>query len=248
MSEPAPRIEEAELVEPSSELVPLATPAPATLYGTRDPKIALERMGELADALMDVVRAKRLAVQIRGHEHLRVEGWTTLGALVGVHAAIVWTKPNESGDGIVARAEARTLAGQLVGAAEGECSKAESRWRNAEPFAIRSMAQTRALSRALQAPLRHIAVLAGYEGTAAEEAPLDEPEPRPPADHAAPAGRAQVDEISTLLRSLEKIDSERDWRGEARGIAGGSSGGKLSRGQAETVIERLRECLKAAAR
>jgi hypothetical protein len=247
MSEPAPRIEEAELVEPSSELVPLATPAPATLYGTRDPKIALERMGELADALMDVVRAKRLAVQIRGHEHLRVEGWTTLGALVGVHAAIVWTKPNESGDGIVARAEARTLAGQLVGAAEGECSKAESRWRNAEPFAIRSMAQTRALSRALQAPLRHIAVLAGYEGTAAEEAPLDEPEPRPPADHAAPAGRAQVDEISTLLRSLEKIDSERDWRGEARGIAGGSSGGKLSRGQAETVIERLRERLKAAA-
>jgi hypothetical protein len=241
-------IEEAELVEPGRELVPLETTAPATLYGTRDPKIALERMGELADALMDVVRAKQLAVQIRGHEHLRVEGWTTLGALVGVHAAIVWTRPNESGDGIVARAEARTLAGQLVGAAESECSKAESRWRNAEPYAIRSMAQTRALSRALQAPLRHIAVLAGYEGATAEEAPLSEPEPPRPADHASPASRAQVDEIATLLRSLEEIDPQRDWRGEARGIAGGSSGGKLSRGQAETVIERLRERLKAATR
>jgi hypothetical protein len=249
MSEPAPRIEEPELVEPSSELVPLETPAPATLYGTRDPKIALERMGELADALMDVVRAKQLAVQIRNREHLTVEAWTTLGALVGVHGAIVWTRPNENGDGIVARAEARTLGGALVGAAEGECSKAESRWRNAEPFAIRSMAQTRALSRALQAPLRHIAVLAGYEGTAADEMPaeVEEPEPVDVTHQAAPANRGQVDEIVALLRSLEQIDPERDWRGEARGIAGGASGGKLSRGQAETVSERLRERLKAAA-
>jgi hypothetical protein len=238
-----PEIQEAEVVETSAELVPLQAPAPATLYGTRDPHVALERMGELADALMDVVRVKQLAVQIRGREHLTVEAWTTLGALVGVHAAIVWTKPNESGDGIVARAEARTLAGALVGAAEGECSRAESRWNRSDPFAIRSMAQTRALSRALQAPLRHIAVLAGYEGTSAEEVPSETPST---ADHASSASKGQVDEIAALLRSLEQIDPERDWRGEARSVAGGTAG-TLSRGQAETVIERLRERLKAAA-
>jgi hypothetical protein len=230
-----------EVVE--GELVPYEPAAPSTLYGTRDPKVALERMHELADALMDVVRSQRLAVRIRGREHLQVEAWTTLGALVGVHAAIVWTKPNETGDGFIARAEARTLAGALVGAAEGECSRVESRWKGTEPYALRSMASTRAISRALQAPLRHIAVLAGYEGAAAEEM-NEEPAPKP-ADHAGPASKEQTDEIAALLRSLEETDPEQDWRAVARGIVGGTAD-RLSRGNAETVIERLRERLKAA--
>jgi hypothetical protein len=251
MTDLVDELEESEILEPGSELVPLETPAPATLYGSRDPKLVRDKMVELADVLMDVVRTKRLAVSIRDREHLTVEAWTTLGAFVGVHAAIVWTRLNESGDGIIARAEARTLEGALVGAAESECSRVESRWKSAEPYAIRSMAQTRALSRALQAPLRHIAVLAGYEGTAAEEAPPEEPVVHGDVvhddgvHHAEPASRAQVEEIAALLRSLEEIDPERDWRGEARGIAGGSAG-KLSNGQAETVLERLRERLKAA--
>jgi hypothetical protein len=243
MSEPAPEIQEAELVEPGAELaVYEPAPAAATLYGTRDPKLVRDKMVELADVLMDVVRAKRLAVSIRGREHLTVEAWTTLGAFVGVHAAIVWTRLNESGDGIIARAEARTLEGALVGAAESECSRVESRWKGAEPYAIRSMAQTRAISRALQAPLRHIAVLAGYEGTTAEEMP-DASEPKPKPDRAE---ADQLEEIAALLRSLEQIDPEQDWRAIARGIAGCSSD-KMSRGNAETVIERLRERLKAAA-
>src|SRR5215218_5866203 len=111
---------------------------------------------------MDVVRSQKLAVKIRGREFLTVEAWTTLGALKGVHAAIVWTKPNESGDGIIARAEARTLDGALVGAAEAECSRVETKWKTSDPYQLRSMASPRAISRALQAPLRHIAVLAGY--------------------------------------------------------------------------------------
>jgi hypothetical protein len=81
----------------------------------------------------------------------------------------------------------------------------------------------------------------------APEAVQDSEQSRPsPGDHSAPASKGQVEEIASLLRSLEQIDSERDWRGEARGIAGGAAGGKLSRGQAETVIERLRERLEAA--
>jgi hypothetical protein len=247
MSEPAPRIEEAELVEPGTELVPVESPAPITLFGTSDPRVALERMAEVASALVDVIEAKNLYATINGRRHITCEGWTTLGGMLGIVPVVTETRANEDGDGIVARVEARTLDGRVVGAAEGECARAESKWKQRDPFAIRSMAQTRAISRALRAPLGQIVVLAGYQPAGAEEL-VEEPEPVEATRQAAPAGRAQVDEIAALLRSLEEIDPERDWRGEARGIAGGSSGGKLSRGQAETVIERLCERLKAATR
>jgi hypothetical protein len=246
MSEPAPEIDEAELLEPSAELVPVENPAaPITLFGTSDPRVALERMSEVATALVDVIEAKNLYATINGRRHITCEGWTTLGGMLGIVPVVTETRANEDGDGIVARVEARTLDGRVVGAAEGECSRGESRWKQRDPFAIRSMAQTRAISRALRAPLGQIVVLAGYQPAGAEE--LVE-EPVDVTHQAPPAGRAQVEEIAALLRSLEQIDPERDWRGEARGIAGGSSGGKLSRGQAETVIERLCERLKAATR
>jgi hypothetical protein len=58
-----------------------------------------------------------------------------------------------------------------------------------------------------------------------------------------PASGEQVEEISTLIRSLERIDPDEDWHAVARGLAGGSAGTPLSRGQAETVIGRLRERL-----
>jgi hypothetical protein len=204
-------------------------PAPPTLFGTSDPKLALERMGKLADALMHVVRDRKLAVGIRGKEYLTVEAWTTVGALVGVHAAIAWTRPNESGDGILARAEAQTLSGALVGAGEAECSRAEQRWKSAEPHAIRAMAQTRALSRALQAPLRHIAVLAGYAGSSAEEMPADDVplgDTDPPArardpvpDEVIPTAEQKA-EIGALLRTLDEIDPDTDWLIRCREIVG----------------------------
>jgi hypothetical protein len=232
-----------DLEPENAELVPYE-PAPATLYGTRDPKTVRDKMVELADVLMDVVRTKQLAVRIRNREHLTVEAWTTLGAFVGVHAAIVWTKPNESGDGILARAEARTLEGALVGAAEGECSRVESRWKDAEPYAIRSMASTRAISRALQAPLRHIAVLAGYEGTTAEEMPTQDPGPAESAADPVQPTAEQWGEIKTLLRSLEHADPAIDWPGRCVEISGLPSR-LLTRTGAEMLIEKLQAELLA---
>jgi hypothetical protein len=251
MSEPATEIQEAELVEPGAELVPVENPAPITLFGTSDPRVALERMSEVATALVDVIEAKNLYATISGRRHITCEGWTTLGGMLGIVPVVVETRANEDHDGIVARVEARTLDGRVVGAAEGECSRAESKWKHRDPFAIRSMAQTRAISRALRAPLGQIVVLAGYQPAAAEEMPADSagPEESKPgtAGHAEPASSDQRDEIAALLRSLKEIDPDEDWKTVARGIAGGSPGAELKRGQAETVIERLRERLKAAA-
>src|SRR5829696_8340677 len=122
--------------------------------------MALKRMAELATPLADVIEAKKLYATISGRRHITAEGWTTLGGMLGVVPVVCWTRPNETGDGYVARVEARTLDGRVVGAAESECSRVESKWKNRDPYAIRSMAQTRAIGRALRAPLGQIVVLA----------------------------------------------------------------------------------------
>jgi hypothetical protein len=189
------------------ELVPYEPPAaPITLFGTSDPRVALERMADVATALVDVIEQRGLYATIGGKRHVTAEGWTTLGGMLGVVPVVTETRANDSGDGIVARVEARTLDGRVVGAAEAECSRAEARWRSRDPFALRSMAQTRAISRALRAPLGQIVVLAGYEPAGADEMPA---EPAP-----------DDGKIRELLEQLADTCPDTDWPQSAREFAG----------------------------
>jgi hypothetical protein len=240
MTEPAP-VEVLD-VDASTEL-DVYEPAPVANLFSPDPEQALKRMAELATPLADVIEAKKLYATISGRRHITAEGWTTLGGMLGVVPVVCWTRPNETGDGYVARVEARTLDGRVVGAAESECSRVESKWKNRDPYAIRSMAQTRAIGRALRAPLGQIVVLAGYEPAGAEEIP-SEPEPahseparKSPADPVA-ATRMQLDEIATLIRTLDGTDPAIDWRARALEYAGVPSRA-LTRAGAEMLIEKL---------
>ena len=122
---------------------------------------------QISMALKPVIERNKLFVNIGGRKHVLVEGWTTLGALVGVFPATDWVRETETG--FEARVEARTLAGAVVGAAIAECSREEKRWKTADRYAIKSMAQTRATSKALRMPLGFIMTLSGYEPTPAEE-------------------------------------------------------------------------------
>jgi hypothetical protein len=144
--------------EPSTEL-DIIEPAPTTLFGTTDPDIALQRMSAIAERLIDVVRDRQLVARIQGKEYLTAEAWQVVGGMVGVLPVVVWTRPNETNDGYIARVEARTLDGRVVGAAEAECSRAEKVWKDRYPSTLRAMAQTRAVSRALRAPLGQIVAL-----------------------------------------------------------------------------------------
>lgn len=157
---------EGEAVEVGTEVVPAS---PGTLFRTDDPAEVLTRAQQTAAALMPVVRERRLAVKIQNKEYLTVEAWQTLGAMLGVTPVCEWTRPVERG--WEARVLARTLDGRTIGAAEAECLRDESRWRTADDYAVRSMAQTRATSKALSSVLRFVATLAGVEGTPAEEMP-----------------------------------------------------------------------------
>jgi len=222
------------MTEMTDELV-VRDQAPVTLFGPTDPTLVLERMSEIATALVDVINQKHLYKTISGRKHILVEGWTTLGAMLGVTPHVVDVRPNETGDGYIATVEARTLDGRIVGTAQAECSRSEKTWANRDSYAIRSMAQTRAISRTLRAALGMVVVFAGYEATPAEEMPADD---TPKQRRLPKAAAGQLDRISNLLIALNDQAPTVNWKIWAREIAGVGAD-KLDVSQAASLIHAL---------
>lgn len=162
------QVVDGEVVEYGAEVIP-APGAPVSLFRTDDPAEVLARAKRTADALAPVVREAGMVVNVQGKDYLLVEAWQTLGQQVGVTGVIVSTRKLSDPDGWEARCEARTLDGRTIGAADSMCLRTEDRWKDGEEFELRSMAQTRSMSRALASVLRFIPTLAGMGGTPAEE-------------------------------------------------------------------------------
>lgn len=200
----------------------------SNLFRTNDPAEVLKRAQDVANALMPVIRDKNLIAKIQGRDYLTVEAWQTLGAMLGITATCAWTHKLE--DGWEARVEARTLDGRVVGAAEAECLRSESAWKSRDDYALRSMAQTRATSKALASVLRFVATLAGVEGTPAEEMPRE-------ARKVLAVSPKQLDFIESLLTKASVPQDERllirDWAEQT--LMGGKEG------SASTAIEGLKE-------
>jgi hypothetical protein len=178
-----PEVIDGEAVEIGTELE-LRPEGAVSLFGTNDPGEVLLRATQTAKPLADVIKRQKLYKTISGKNHIYVEGWTLLGSMLGVFPATVWTRKLDNG--WEARVEARTRSGELVGAAEAMCTRAEVKWKSSDEYAIRSMAQTRATSKALRQPLGFVIQLAGFEPTPAEEAeagapvePKAKPKPEP---------------------------------------------------------------------
>src|SRR5262249_12674617 len=147
---------------------------------------------------------------------------------------VEWTRPLEDGSGWEARVEARTLDGRVVGAAESMCSRSESTWARRDEYALRSMAQTRAISRALRAPLGQIVTLAGYEPAGAEEIPDESkattPEPSRPTI-------LQRQQIRDLFGRLSTVAPAADWSGHCRKVAGPAD--ELTEAGAEALLDQM---------
>jgi hypothetical protein len=202
-----------------------------SLFLTHDPDTFLTRATQAATALAHVIRDRHLYTRIRGKDHVHVEGWTLLGSLLGVYPITEWTRPID--DGWEARVTARTRAGELVGAAESMCLRKETRWRTADDYAIRSMAATRATSKALRLPLGFVIELAGFDPTPADEIPDDPPPAAAAAAAAAAAGedkstippearptKRQAERIGQLLATLAEQQPDTDWPAAARDHVG----------------------------
>jgi hypothetical protein len=186
-------------------------PAPGTLFRTDDPVEIIARATEVAKALSEVLKAQGLTSRIKDKDYVRVEGWTLCGTMLGVFPVVEWTRQVENG--WEARVEARTRDGATVGAAEAECLRSESRWKTADDYAVRSMAQTRAISKALRAPLGFIVSLAGFEATPAEEMTfLEENKPFDPSTDLLPGAISGKDAPKTIAGALNELEPTVNWQ------------------------------------
>lgn len=125
----------------------------------------------LAHVVKDNVLDQTISIQ--GKRYIKVEGWGMLANAAGFIPGVAEVRPE--GDGYVATAELRKAdTGVVVAKAEGFCGRDEPRWKNAPAYAIRSMAQTRALSKVVRSALASVVPLMGVSdlsATPAEEVP-----------------------------------------------------------------------------
>ena len=170
----------------------------------------LETAKTKAAILAEIVEDQGLFTIIQGKKHLHVEAWKTIGKGYGYSPQIEWTRPIESG-GWEARCIFTDLAGEQVGSGEAECGTyGDGPWVDRASYAQRSMAQTRAISRAGRNCLDWVVVLAGFSATPFEEMPREHGEhplpsggPRfdrrpPPSAPSAPSADREIGEFCEL--------------------------------------------------
>lgn len=150
-------------------------PEPSTavvLWGTDDPRGMTARMTAVADALSDAVEQRGMTVAIQGRKYVKAEGWSMVGAMLGVFPTPREVEEmHEDGRVVGFRAvvDLVTRGGEVVGGAVAICTKDEPRWRDRDWNQIASMAQTRATAKAYRQTLGFIMPMAGYAPTPAEE-------------------------------------------------------------------------------
>lgn len=144
------------------QLGAVATSGPSELLAT-----ATTIAGELARLIED----RGLANKIGTRKYVRVEGWTTLIAMLGVTAREVSVQEQDDGSFVAVVELARVSDGVVIGRGSALCSPAEAKWRGRDAYAIRSMATTRATGKACRLAFSWIVTLAGFDPTPAEEIP-----------------------------------------------------------------------------
>ncbi len=147
------------------------------VYGPND---VIQTASAMAVTLADVIRSRKLFVTISGRQYVKVEGWSTLGAMLGVLPREVEVTECENGDYLATVELIRASDGAIVGRASSLLSTDEKLWQDRPRYAQRSMAVTRATGKAFRLGFSWIMALAGYEPTPAEEMPTivdSRPEP-----------------------------------------------------------------------
>lgn len=168
-----PPIIEAELEVTEKDVKALTVmPPPASLAVSRPPEMVLAEAKEAATALVGLIKSKPdLTVKLNGNDYLKFEAWQTIGKFYGASPKVTETKYIEYGDikGFEAKAVVISATGLEVSGAEAMCMNDEPNWKKKPMFQLKSMAQTRASSKALRNVFAWVVVLAGYKPTPAEE-------------------------------------------------------------------------------
>lgn len=157
-----------EVVEGKVEIVKLGA------IEATSPNDVVVRATGMAKTLADIITSRKLYTTINGKKYVQVEGWSTLGAMMGVLPREVEVVERENGDFEATVELIRTSDCAVVGRASSIVSNDEKLWKSRERYARRSMAVTRATGKAYRLGFSWIMSLAGYEPTPAEEMPVEE--------------------------------------------------------------------------
>ena len=222
----------------TTEIVPIHG---AALFASENPRAFLATAREYAAVLGDVLRERNLVRRIGESEHVLIEGWTFLAGMTGAYAVVEYSRPLVDADlritGYEARATAHSPDGTIRGAADGMCTRNEYAWKNRDDYALRSMAQTRAVSQALRRALGFIVELAGYNATPAEEMPLPEVGGRRrdvPARGAPSTERELRAAIEATRQALGLTNDDLERLAKSVGISG-----RATKAQLRLVLDRL---------
>jgi hypothetical protein len=163
-----------------------------TLRLARKPEAIIAEARLCANALLGAVRNNNWAQKFGNKEHLFFEAWSFLATMYRVTPRVRETRLVQIGDvtGYEAFGEAfHVPSGIVISTADSMCLDDEDNWdmrpvyeydRQANKrvkvgespvplFQLRSMAQTRAMAKALRGPFSWIVAMAGYAPRAAEE-------------------------------------------------------------------------------
>lgn len=145
-----------------------------------EPEEMVKFATRVANALKDIIVQQNLAVDLsRGKSppYVKVEGWITMGSLLGILPREDYAKELEGGSFEAGVSLVRAVDGRVVSGASSLCGVDEtdrygnSTWGNRPKFARRSMAITRATGKAYRLAFGWIMSLAGYNPTPLEEMP-----------------------------------------------------------------------------
>ncbi|WP_299459352.1 hypothetical protein [uncultured Microscilla sp.] len=168
----------------------------------------LARYQQISTALRDFVMKQNLSATIKGNEYINVEGWQFLGSLLGFTAIILRVKDIGEGEHIQFRAEAELYNQQneKIGYCTATCSNREKAKMYFDPYAIESMAQTRAIGKLYRLRLGFVAKMSGFEATPLEEMPNQATVPKKPQDD---DNLYQAEQINFLRRQINQwLDNE----------------------------------------
>lgn len=168
------KAEESPMAEQKGTAVQVAPQMAVTNFDQEaGPRKIVERGLEYAKVLAEVIEKKHLFKEINGKKYVRVEGWQLLGSFMQISPREKQvTFDGKDFEAVIELVNTRT--GVVVGQGSARCGQADKAWKGRELNAQRSMAITRAVSKAFRNSFSWIMALTdgGFEVTPAEEMDL----------------------------------------------------------------------------
>jgi hypothetical protein len=173
----------------------------------------LAQYQQISKTLRDFVIKQNLSSTIKGREYINVEGWQFLGSLLGLTAIILRVQDISEGKHIQFRAEAELYNQQneKIGYCTATCSNREKSKAYFDPYAIESMAQTRAIGKLYRLRLGFVAKMSGFEATPLEEMPQGQPTQANPQTHPTPQNNEQLKFLQSQIYEWLTNEGQTVW-------------------------------------